>query len=170
VHAERIAAVRAQIADTHARFSTRLATASPSEAVTVPASGGWTPAQIAAHVGLFNTFVAGLLSGRLALAHVAPDGNTEVPFAEVAARLAGGRLEAPDRVTAPVSVSLDEARATFDDGLRQLDEALKDLDEVRAHFTFTHPSVGTLSLYQVGEWAASHAIRHNAQLKRALGR
>jgi hypothetical protein len=170
VHADRIAAVRAQIADTHARFSTRLATVSPSEAVTVPASGGWTPAQIAAHVGLFDTFVAGLVSGRLPLARPAPDGHADVPFTEVAARVAKRSLQAPARITAPTSVSLDEARATFDDGVRQLDEAMRDLDEVRARLTFTHPSVGTLSLYQVGEWAASHAIRHNAQLKRALGR
>ena len=32
----------------------------------------------------------------------------------------------------------------------------------------TNPIVGTISLYQVGEWAASHVARHYQQAKRAL--
>ena len=33
----------------------------------------------------------------------------------------------------------------------------------------TNQLVGTINLYQVGEWAASHAARHDAQAHRALG-
>ena len=32
----------------------------------------------------------------------------------------------------------------------------------------TNQLVGTINLYQVGEWAASHAARHDAQAQRAL--
>jgi hypothetical protein len=32
----------------------------------------------------------------------------------------------------------------------------------------TNPLVGTINLYQVGEWAATHVTRHYAQAKRAL--
>jgi hypothetical protein len=33
----------------------------------------------------------------------------------------------------------------------------------------THPIVGRISVYQIGEWATAHVIRHNRQAKRALG-
>jgi hypothetical protein len=33
----------------------------------------------------------------------------------------------------------------------------------------THQIVGTISLYQLGEWATAHVIRHNRQAKRVLG-
>ena len=29
---------------------------------------------------------------------------------------------------------------------------------------------GTINLYQVGEWATAHVIRHNKQAKQTLGR
>jgi hypothetical protein len=39
-----------------------------------------------------------------------------------------------------------------------------------SRFGVTHRVVGTITLYQVGEWATAHTIRHNAQAKRLLGR
>jgi hypothetical protein len=33
----------------------------------------------------------------------------------------------------------------------------------------TNRIVGTITLYQVGEWATAHVARHNRQAKRALG-
>jgi hypothetical protein len=33
----------------------------------------------------------------------------------------------------------------------------------------THPIVGTITLYQLGDWATAHVIRHNRQAKRVLG-
>jgi hypothetical protein len=32
----------------------------------------------------------------------------------------------------------------------------------------TNPVVGTINLYQVGEWAVSHVWRHDAQVERAI--
>ena len=37
-----------------------------------------------------------------------------------------------------------------------------------AKIGITNPIVGTINLYQVGEWAASHVARHYQQAKRAL--
>jgi hypothetical protein len=33
----------------------------------------------------------------------------------------------------------------------------------------THALVGTISVYQLGEWATAHIKRHNRQAKRVLG-
>jgi hypothetical protein len=33
----------------------------------------------------------------------------------------------------------------------------------------TNAIVGTISVYQIGEWATAHVARHNRQAKRALG-
>ena len=41
-------------------------------------------------------------------------------------------------------------------------------DERGARTGVTNPIVGTINLYQVGEWAASHVGRHHAQATRAL--
>ena len=38
-----------------------------------------------------------------------------------------------------------------------------------ARIGITNPIVGTINLYQVGEWAVSHVARHYGQAQRALG-
>jgi hypothetical protein len=48
--------------------------------------------------------------------------------------------------------------------------ALASLGEERgARMGITHRTVGAITLYQVGEWATSHVMRHNRQAKRVLG-
>ena len=40
-----------------------------------------------------------------------------------------------------------------------------------ASYGISSPVVGgTINLYQVGEWATAHVIRHNKQAKQTLGR
>ncbi len=48
--------------------------------------------------------------------------------------------------------------------------AFSGLSDERATLTISHPRVGTISLLQAGDWIVAHTIRHNAQMKRALGR
>ena len=38
-----------------------------------------------------------------------------------------------------------------------------------AHLGVTNAIVGTISVYQIGEWATAHIARHNRQAKRVLG-
>jgi hypothetical protein len=33
----------------------------------------------------------------------------------------------------------------------------------------TSPAVGTITVYQIGEWATAHVKRHNKQAKQVLG-
>ncbi len=51
-----------------------------------------------------------------------------------------------------------------------IESAFSGLSEERSVLTISHPRVGTISLVQAGDWIAAHTIRHNAQMKRALGR
>jgi hypothetical protein len=47
--------------------------------------------------------------------------------------------------------------------------ALDRLSPERGRMGITSSLVGTISLYQVCEWATAHVIRHNKQAKLALG-
>ena len=170
MHVERLEAVRLRFVDAHRRFTARLLTVTASEATTPPADGGWTPAQIGAHVAIFNRFAAGLLSGAVPMAQPAPPKFIERTWDEIAGVLASRRLEAPARLHPPASTSREDALLALEESGDQVEQALRDLPEDRAALTFTHPSVGAVSLYKVGEWAAAHTARHNAQLKRTLGR
>jgi hypothetical protein len=38
-----------------------------------------------------------------------------------------------------------------------------------ARMGIAHAVLGTLSVYQIGDWAIAHVIRHNRQAKRVLG-
>src|SRR6266568_4285682 len=51
-----------------------------------------------------------------------------------------------------------------------VDATFAGLEAMRgAGYAVTHPVIGTVSLAQIGDWAAAHTIRHNAQAKRTLG-
>ena len=52
---------------------------------------------------------------------------------------------------------------------RELRGALSGLTPERSRFCFTHRLFGTISLYQVGDFAIAHMVRHNQQAKRVLG-
>ncbi len=64
--ASRVERVLAGFRTANARLVARLESASDEEAVTAPAAGGWTPAQIGTHVATFNLLLAGLVSGAAA--------------------------------------------------------------------------------------------------------
>ena len=38
-----------------------------------------------------------------------------------------------------------------------------------ARMGITRPVVGSITVYQIGDWATAHIIRHNRQAKRVLG-
>ena len=167
--ASRLEGILAAFDQANRRLVARLSGASDAEAVQVPDGGGWTPAQIGAHVAAFNSLLASVVSGAAPGAEQASDGFVETPWAE---KLPGlqGRLEAPGLLQPPPGVTKQAALQALADGAAQVAAAFGGLTEARARMTFTYPRVGTLSLPQVGEWMIGHTIRHNAQLKRVLGR
>lgn len=161
-HAERIAKAVQAFKAAHAAFVADLnANAEPERA---PATGGWTPAQIAWHVADTNLHVAALLSGRV-------PGVTEIRgFAEDPAAFS----KIPERVPIPIPDVQPPADATRKDALEHLRaseapavSAIESLTEDRArNFAVDFP-FGTLNLYQVAEWVGAHINRHRAQLTRS---
>ena len=159
----------AQLEEATGRFRARLANASPEEAARPAADGGWSAAQIGGHVAAFNQLIAGILDGTVPAASPAPDGFVERPWGDILPTLADP-IQAPARLHVPPDTTRDQAVAAFDRSVDAVRAAVASLSEPRADLTLTHPRVGTVRLAQLGDWIVAHTIRHNAQMKRALGR
>jgi len=168
-HAARIDDLRAAFDHASGRFLARYDTTTDLEAVAVPPTGGWTAAQIAAHVAALNRVLSAIVSGRIDRATPPPGEFVERPWSDIATGLTG-RLEAPASVTAPPTVMRVEAREAFEASRRLVLETFAAIDETRARHVFTDPRTGTISLYQIGDWLTAHVVRHNVQLKALLGR
>lgn len=168
-HAQRIERMRAAYRAAHERFVTRLRTA-PTDAVErVPPAGGWSAAQIGWHVAAVDAQFAALVSGELPGAQPLAEGVSERSWGEVVAGIPA-KIEAGTRVQPPPDARRDDVLAALAASAAKLDAALAGLDPDRgATYAITHPVVGTVTLRQIGEWAAAHVIRHNAQAKRVLG-
>jgi uncharacterized damage-inducible protein DinB len=168
-HSERIERMRKAYREAHERLVKRLRDA-PADAVErAPANGGWSAAAIGWHVAAVDAQFAGLVSGDRPGAQVLADGVSEKPWGEIVAGLPA-KLEAGKRVQPPANVRRDEVLAALAESSAKLDAALAGLEEHRgATLAVTHSVVGTVTLRQIGEWATTHTIRHNAQAKRVLG-
>lgn len=150
-----------------ARFQSRLAAASAADAERPREDGGWSAAQIAWHVAAVNRSFAAILDGSFPVAKPAPDGFTERDWVAIG----GGvpeKAQAPSRVQPGAGVTRDEAVRLLSASRDALIAAVRALDPARAVLTIDAPLVGCISLYQVGEWAAVHVIRHNKQMKRLI--
>ena len=153
----------------NARLVARLESASDAEAVTAPAAGAWSPAQIGTHVASFNTVLAGLVSGTRPGATPAPPDFVERPWAEIQAGLTDP-VVAPQFLHPPADSTRTASLAALGQSAEAIVRAFSGLSEERATLTISYPRVGTISLLQAGDWIVAHTIRHNAQMKRALGR
>ena len=132
-------------------------------------SGRWSAAQTAWHVAWVSTRFAGLIAGDLPAAKPLPDDFTEKPWSAVAAAIPG-RLEAAAAAQPPAHVTRHDAIAALEASAVKMARAFDTLTAERGgRIGVTNPLVGTINLYQVGEWAAAHVARHNAQAKRVLG-
>jgi uncharacterized damage-inducible protein DinB len=159
----------AQIDEATGRLRARAASATPDEASVVPGDGGWTGAQVVQHVADFNRLLAAIVSGAVPAARAAAPDFQARPWNEILATL-GGRFQAPRQLDPPSDVTRDDALAALDAAGNAVRAAFESLTDERAAMTMTHPRVGTITLSQVGDWIVAHTIRHNAQLKRVLGR
>lgn len=151
------------------RIRARLASVADEDAVAPPAAGGWSGAQVVDHVARFNRLLAAVVRGGVPAASPPSPAFTATPWSEILATL-GGRLEAPRQLQPPAEVTRDQALAALDEAAAAVRTAFTTMSDERARFTMTHPRVGTITLSQVGDWIVAHTIRHNAQLKRILGR
>ena len=167
-HDIRIARVRDAYREAHGRLIERLRSVAPDVAVRTPPGGGWSVAQIGWHVAAVDAAFAGLMSGERP-SELLPDGFHTREWSDIVANIPA-KLEASGSVVPPAAVTLEEALAALDVSAMKMEAALSALSSARgSRYGITHRIVGTITLYQVGEWAIAHTIRHNAQAKRLLG-
>ena len=168
-HAERITELTAAFTDSMDRFLKRVERV-PSEAfIAKPSEGGWSPAEVAWHVGAINNTFAGLIDGSIPNARPTPEGFVETPWTEIAMRVPA-KLEAPPRFHPPSDLVADNALGLLRQSKDTMLKALAGLTEERAIGFTVKSTVGTpVNLYQVGNWAAAHVARHNAQVKKLIG-
>lgn len=163
-HSERVADLLTRLDEATARFTSRLERAG---ARAEQAETGWTPAQIAAHVSLVNDNFTSVIDGTAAVAAPPPESFTERAWSDVATGIPT-RFQSPARFVPPESVSAADAVDMVRQSAARLRAALAALTPERGPHCFTNRIVGTVNLYQTGEWAIAHIIRHNQQAKRQL--
>ncbi len=167
-HYARVRQMRQAFAQANERLVARLRACDDESAERVPEGGGWSAAQIGWHVARVTTTFAGLLTGDVPGAQPLPGGFTPRAWAEIAAAIPG-KLTARGAVVPPRIVRRVEALKDLEASGVRMAHAFDALTPERgSRHGITNPIVGTISLYQVGEWATAHVIRHNKQAKEVL--
>jgi len=166
-HDARIAATVAAFEAAMARFVARIENTPDAQAQERRADGGWNVAGIAWHVAVTNEAFAGLVDGTVPLAKAPEPGFVETPFQEITT-LVPDQLEAPEKFHPPDVITKADALARVRASQDRLVQALRAMPESRGLWT-VKSILGQISLYQVGDWAIAHVVRHNAQAKRIAG-
>ena len=167
-HLARVHHLRESFAAANERLVARLRGATDAAAEHA-AADGWSAAQIGWHVAAVTSRFAGLISGDIAAARPLPAGFAERGWAEIVAAIPD-RLEAPSAVVPPPAVRRDDAVAALEASGMRMARAFDAVTAERGGgMGITSPIVGTITVYQIGEWATAHVIRHNRQAKRVLG-
>jgi hypothetical protein len=128
----------------------------------------WSAAQVGWHVASVNTRFAAVIGGDVPAARPLPGDFVERPWTAIAAAIPE-KLEAATAATPPPRVTCHDAIAALEASAVKMARAFDTLTPERGTtIGITSPIVGTINLYQVGEWAASHVARHYQQAKRAV--
>jgi hypothetical protein len=164
-HYARLRHLRESFAEANERLVARLRKATDEAAHQTPA-GGWTAAQIGWHVARVNSSFAGLISGDQPGARPLPADFRERDWAGIAEQVPD-RIESAAAFHPPPAVSRHDAIAELEASGLKMARAFDAVTPERgAGFGISSPIVGgTISVYQIGEWATAHVIRHNRQAK-----
>lgn len=167
-HLNRVRHLREAFAEANERLVARLRGAADADAERT-ADGGWSAAQIGWHVAAVTKRFAGLIAGDVPAVKPLPEDYQERPWAELAASMPP-RIVASAAVEPPAHVRRADAIAALEGAGMLMARAFDSLTPERGgRMGVTHPLVGTISVYQIGDWATAHVIRHNRQAKRVLG-
>lgn len=169
-HYERVRHLRESFAEANERLVARLRRVEHAAAERTPDGGGWSAARIGWHVAAVTTQFAGLISGDTPGAQPLPPDFAEREWATIETGIPP-RFRTSSPFEAPPRVTRDEAVAALEAAGVRFARALDRLTPERgAGYGVTSPIVGgAISVYQIGEWATAHVIRHNRQAKRTLG-
>ncbi len=167
-HYARVRQMRQAFAEANERLVARLRACEDEAAERVPKGGGWSVAQIGWHVARVTTTFAGVIAGDVPGARPLPDGFEPRAWADVVSGIPA-KLEARGAVVPPRGVRRLQALKDLEASGVRMAHAFDTLTPERgSRYGITNPIVGTISLYQVGEWATAHVIRHNKQAKDVL--
>jgi hypothetical protein len=166
-HDERIAQTLAAFEAAMDRFTARVSAVPADQAQRPGPDGEWSVAQITWHVAVTNEGFAGLVNGTRPLARAPEPEFVETPFGDIQA-IIPDKLEAPDMFQPPADATMADVLPRLNASRAAFVDAYTALAEERAGWTIKS-ILGLLTLYQVGDWAAAHVARHNAQAKRRLG-
>jgi hypothetical protein len=164
-HTQRVNDLLARLDEATSRFVARLERAGPQGEV---ATTGWTAAQVGAHIALVNDNFTSVFDGCNPALRPPSDDFAERPWSEIASGIPE-RFEAPSRFVPPSGISIEQAAERVRTSAARLREAIAALPPERGKYCLTNRLVGTISVYQAGDWAIAHIIRHNQQAKRILG-
>lgn len=167
-HLARVRHLRETFAEANERLVARLRRATDEAAERVPA-GGWSAAQIGWHVAAVTNRFAGSIAGDVPGPSPLPEGFTERSWQEVLA-VVPEKLRAPASATPPPIVTRADAISALEASGMRMARAFDRLTPERGGgMGITHAITGPISVYQIGDWATAHIIRHNQQAKRVLG-
>jgi len=133
-------------------------------ATRAPKGGGWNAAQIGCHVAITNDFLAGVLTGAVPVAILAPAGFSENPEAF---KNAPSKIETFPQLMPPPAATRAEAIATLRKSAGNTVKAIESLDSERATKYCVPFPMGQLSMYQLADFIGGHVMRHQQQLQRA---
>ena len=166
-HMTRVRHLREAFASANERLVARLRGAT-DEAAESPVPNGWSAAQIGWHVANVSTRFAGLIAGDAPGPQPLPDSFFERPWNEIAGSTPD-RIQASPASQPPPTVRRTDAVAALEASGTKMARAFDGLTLARGRMGITHSLVGTISVYQLAEWATAHIARHNKQAKRVLG-
>lgn len=137
-----------------------------------PTAAGWSPAEIVDHLRIVEHGVVRLLQKLVgearAAGHPAETEGDSIIDAAFVASLAdrSNRREAPARVMPTRSVDMATGLAAMAAERGELMAAMADADGLAlGSLTWTHPSLGTLNLYEWLVFVGAHETRHAGQLR-----
>jgi hypothetical protein len=158
-HLSRVRHLRESFAAANEHLVSRLRGAEDEAAHRV-VEGRWSAAQVGWHVAAVSTRFAAVLAGEVPAAKPLPAEFVERPWAEIQAAIPG-KMEASPAAVPPPGVTRHDAIAALESSAVRMARALDTLTPERgARIGVTSPVVGTINLYQVGNWAVSHVERH----------
>lgn len=160
---DRAAAILARFNAAHQTLVSTLRSVDQDQTGIDPRHEGWNPAQVGCHVAMTNEWIAGVLSGTTPMAQPVPEGFVE----QFDVKAVPARLKTSAALEPPSYMGLEAAIERLRSSGHHLSKAIASLSPRRgAEFCVTLP-FGTLSLFELADFAIEHARRHIGQVERA---
>jgi hypothetical protein len=161
---DRAATILARYNAAHHSLVSTLRDLSAQAAEQESAGEGWSPAQIGCHVAITEEWIAGVLLGTTPMAQPAPPGFTETFNVQALP----ARLKTYPNLEPPSVVSLEASLERLRASGQHMSKAIASLTPERGSGFCVKLPFATMSLFELADFAASHVVRHVAQVERAV--